>query len=310
MIPDGATWVRFPRFVGDAVMQLPVLRLLRLMGIGPLVVWGPEATVCLVQDNELADAVIAETKKPKVSELSKTLRRHRPARSIHFPKSLRPAMAAWLAGVPERVGVSDGGADLFNTHSAPFWRAPGPFMTRYHAALAELWPHIPPMPFADYQPNAQIDRLCNGYICLMPGSVWPSKAWPVECFRDLGAMARQEGLDVIVLGAASEIGLGESIVDGLGGGGHNLCGRTDLRQAAAWLHGARAAIGNDSGLSHLAAACGTRTIAVYGPTDPSASAPWGANVITIGPQATPCSPCFMRQCPLPRRECLEGIGVL
>ena len=37
--PQYATWVRFPRFVGDAAMQLPILRLLRQAGIGPIVVW-------------------------------------------------------------------------------------------------------------------------------------------------------------------------------------------------------------------------------------------------------------------------------
>jgi len=48
MIPMGATWLRFPRFVGDAAMQLPVLRLLRTLDVGPLVVWGPALAVALV----------------------------------------------------------------------------------------------------------------------------------------------------------------------------------------------------------------------------------------------------------------------
>ena len=64
MIPQGATWVRFPRFVGDAAMQLPVLRILRQMGIGPLVVWGPAVAVSLVADHPLADAVLADEGKP------------------------------------------------------------------------------------------------------------------------------------------------------------------------------------------------------------------------------------------------------
>ena len=49
VIPDHATWVRFPRFIGDAAMQLPVLRLLREIGVGPIVVWGPKLTVGLVE---------------------------------------------------------------------------------------------------------------------------------------------------------------------------------------------------------------------------------------------------------------------
>jgi heptosyltransferase-2 len=305
-IPLAATWVRFPRFVGDAAMQLPVLRLLRVMGIGPIVVHGPEATVCLVRDHELADHVVAETGKPGIFELSAIFRRHAPARSIHFPKSLRTPVAACLAGVAERIGVGDGGARFFNTHHAPFWGASGHFVERYRAALEKRWPGLPPMPFAGYAPAVEVDRPNNAYLCLMPGSVWPSKAWPADHFRELAREALNSGLDVVVLGAMSERGLGDSILDG-GVRGINLCGSTDLRQAAAWLCGARAAIGNDSGLSHLAAACGVKTVAIFGPTDPAASAPWGPDVTVLRPQGLPCPPCFKRECPLPARECMECV---
>jgi heptosyltransferase-2 len=275
------------------------------MGVGPIVVHGPEATVCLVRGHELADCVVAETGRPGAFELSAMFRRHAPERSIHFPKSLRTPIAAWLAGVPERIGVGDGGARFFNTHHAPFWGAPGHFVERYRAALEKRWPGLPPMPFADYAPGVDADAPKGGYICLMPGSVWPSKAWPPGHFRGLAQKALRSGLDVVVLGTAAERPLGDSILEG---SGINLCGQTDLRRAAAWLHGARAAIGNDSGLSHLAAACGTRTIAVFGPTDPAASAPWGPGVTTLRPQGLPCPPCLRRECPLPERGCMEGVA--
>jgi heptosyltransferase-2 len=221
-------------------------------------------------------------------------------------------MAAYLAGIPERIGVSDGGACIFNTHHAPFRGATGHFVERYWAALAKRWRDIPPAPFAGYAPTGglalgslAVDVSKNGYICLMPGSVWPSKAWPMGHFRDLAQKSLLSGLDVLILGTMSEKRLGDAILDGRSG--HNLCGQTDLRQAAAWLHGAKAAVGNDSGLSHLAAVCGTRTIAIFGPTDAAASAPWGPSVTALKPQESHCSPCFRRECPLPRRECLEGI---
>jgi len=305
-IPRGATWVRFPRFVGDAVMQLPILRLLRQMAIGPIVVYGPSPTVSLVKDHELADVVVAETKKTGILDLSRILRQHRPARSIHFTKSLRPGVAAWLANVPERIGVSDGGLALFNTHHAPFWNESGPFVMRYHAALVRRWPDLPGLPFANYVPAVQIDKPNDNYICLMPGSVWPSKSWPVEHFQAIARKAGQSNLDIIVLGSASERELGDAILRNCRG--QNLCGLTDLRQAAAYLYGAVAAVGNDSGLSHLAAACGTRVIAIYGPTDPNGSAPWGPNVVILKPKNLVCAPCFKRQCPLPRRNCLYDIS--
>jgi heptosyltransferase-2 len=305
LIPEGATWVRFPRFLGDAAMQLPVLRVLRQVGIGPLVVWGPKATVSLVQDHELADAVLADEGKPGPWALAAILRRFKAARSIHFPKSLRPALAAWLARVPERIGVDESGQGLFNTHSGPFWKAEGPFLLRYHAVLRRRWPNLPPMPFADFDPGLQIDRPAGPYLCLMPGSTWPSKAWPGEHYLGLARKARQEGIAVVVLGVPDEAAICAFVAQD---GALDLCGRTSLREAAAWLRGAWAAVGNDSGLSHLAAACGTPTLALYGATDPGGSTPWGPRTRGLRREDVPCSPCFKRDCTVAGHPCLKGIG--
>ena len=304
MIPQHATWVRFPRFVGDAAMQLPILRLLRQAGAGPLVAWGPAATVGLVEGTPLADAVLKETGKPGVLDLARTLRTHRAARSIHFPKSLRPALAAWLARVPVRIGVDESLAGPFNTHSGPFWEAEGPFLQRYHAVLAKAFPGLPPMPFADFDPGIPVDCGPHPYLCLMPGSVWPSKQWPASHFRALALRARAEGLDVVVLGAPGEAGVCTEVA---GAEGRNLCGRTSLKEAAAWLRGAWAVVGNDSGLSHLAAACGTPTLALYGPTDPGGSAPWGPRAATLRREGVPCAPCFKAACFTEGHPCLAGI---
>ena len=304
MIPQQATWVRFPRFVGDAAMQLPVLRLLRSMQVGPLVVWGPAQTVALVREHELADAVLPDTGKPGPWAMAGILRRHRAARSIHFTKSLRPALAAFLARVPERIGVDESLAGWFNTHSGPFWTAEGPFMARYHAVMAKRWPGLPPMPYADYAPPVAVTLPEAPCLCLMPGSTWPSKAWPKEHFLALARRARQEGMAVAVLGTPDEREICDFVAREAT---HNLCGQTTLVQAAAWLRGARAALGNDSGLSHLAAACGTPTLALYGATDPGGSTPWGPHVLALRLDGIPCAPCFKPNCFVAGHPCLAGI---
>ena len=305
VIPEGATWVRFPRFLGDAAMQLPVLRVLRQAGIGPLVVWGPKATTSLVEGHPLADAVLPDEGKPGPFAMAATLRRYKAARSIHFPKSLRPALAAWLARVPERIGVDESGQGPFNTHSGPFWEADGPFLLRYHAVLRSRWPELPPMPYADYDPGVEVDRPAGPYLCLMPGSTWPSKAWPQAHYLDLARLARREGLEVVVLGVPSEASTCAFVAQE---GGRDLCGRTTLKQAAAWLRGAWAAVGNDSGLSHLAAACGTPTLALYGATDPGGSTPWGPRSAGMKRPGVDCAPCFKRECQVAGHPCLEGIA--
>ena len=304
MIPDHATWVRFPRFVGDAAMQLPVLQLLRQSGIGPIVVWGPALAVSLVDGHELADAVLPDSGKPSPWAMAGTLRRHRAARSIHFPKSLRPALAAWLARVPERLGVDESGQGPFNTHSGPFWEADGPFLLRYHAVLKSRWPDLPPMPFADYDPGIAVPAPAGPYLCLMPGSTWPSKAWPESHFLNLARMARSAGWQVVVLGVPVEASTCSYVAQD---GGLDLCGKTSLKEAAAWLRGARAAVGNDSGLSHLAAACGTPTLALYGATDPGGSTPWGPRSRAMRREGLPCSPCFKPKCFIEGHPCLADL---
>jgi heptosyltransferase-2 len=261
--------------------------------------------VSLVENHELADAVVAERIKPGPLEMARTLRRHRAIRSIHFPKTLRPALAAFLARVPDRIGVDESLAGLFNNVSGPFWKAQGPFLDRYHAVLAKRWPNLPPMPYADYDPGVTVSKPDRPYLCLMPGSMWPSKIWPRDHFAELARRARREGLDVVVLGAPDEREICDFVSEAAT---LNLCGKTTLKEAAAWLRGAWAATGNDSGLSHLAAACGTPIVAIYGATDPGGSKPWGPSTFGLRRDDIPCAPCFKRCCAVPGHPCLAGIS--
>lgn len=304
MIPQGATWVRFPRFVGDAVMQMPVLRFLRLVESGPIVVWGPRTTVELVENSDLCDVVLCEDYKPSAFQMASVLRQYAPTRSIHFPKSLRTPLAAWLAGVPERIGVDESLAGYFNTVSGPFWKTDGPFVLRYHAVLRQLWPDAPSMPYAAYAPNAKIDVPPRPYIVFVPGSTWKSKCWPVQHFRELLLLLRSEGLDVVILGAQNEYPLGEQIAKEEA---QNLCGKTTLKEAASWLKHSQACIGNDSGLSHLAGAIGIPTLTLYGATDPLGSLPWGPKSHAINKPGVPCAPCFKSKCFVDGHPCMTRI---
>ena len=303
-IPLGATWVRLPRFVGDTAMQLPILRLLREQNVGPLVVWGPKAAVGLVADTWFCDAALADEGKPGPLAMARTLRQYQAARSIHFPKSLRPALAAWLARVPERIGVDESLAGFFNTHSGPFWSAEGPFLQRYHDVLKRRWPDLPPMPYADFDPRVTIDQPEQPYLCLMPGSTWPSKAWPRDHFRTLLLKARSEGYAVAVLGSPDEA---ETCAQVAGSEGLNLCGQTSLKEAAAWLRGAAGVLGNDSGLSPLAAATGAPVLALYGATDPGGSTPWGPRSRALRRPGVPCAPCFKPDCFTPGQPCMQEL---
>jgi len=84
----------------------------------------------------------------------------------------------------------------------------------------------------------------------------------------------------------------------------NLAGSTSLAQLAAILRKTRLAVTTDTGAMHLAAALGTPVAALFGPTAPWRTGPFGDGhqVVRLG---LPCSPCFKRRCPEPR--CLTDL---
>jgi ADP-heptose:LPS heptosyltransferase len=137
----------------------------------------------------------------------------------------------------------------------------------------------------------------------MPGSLWDSKAWPH--YPAITRLARAAGFKVVVLGAPSEAAL---CAEAAGADGLDLCGRTSLKEAAAWLRGAAAALGNDSGLSHLAAAVSTPVVVLYGPTDPTGPVVWGPRVTVLRRTDVPCAPCYLRGCKVAGHPCLAGLG--
>ncbi len=86
----------------------------------------------------------------------------------------------------------------------------------------------------------------------------------------------------------------------------NLCGATRLEDTVDLLSRAQAAVTNDSGLMHVAAAAGTHVVALYGSTSPSFTPPLTRRK-TIFYLQLDCSPCFQRECPLGHLRCLRDI---
>ncbi len=303
MIPDRATWVRFPRFVGDAVMHFPILDALRAQGGGPLVVWGPKLTTGLLAGTDLADALVPDPHRLSPRDMARLLRKQQAVRSVHFPKSLRPALGAFLARIPERIGVSESLAGPFNTHTAPFWKGSGTCLDRYWKVLRMRWPDLPAPVFRPFRSPFSAQLPDRPYLCLMPGASNTAKTWPAARFRELARRALQAGLLPVALGGPGERDLGSEVV---GDFGLNRCGDT-LQEAAAWMAGAVAAVGNDSGLGHLAAACGTATLVLAGPMEAAMFRPFGPKVDLMEVAGLPCAPCGLKVCPVPGHPCLEGL---
>jgi ADP-heptose:LPS heptosyltransferase len=102
-------------------------------------------------------------------------------------------------------------------------------------------------------------------IIIHPFSGSPRKNWPLENFRELAAQLAQESAIYWCRGPEDPPLEGAVQME-------------DLYQLACWLARARLFIGNDSGVTHLAAAVGTPVLALFGPTDPAVWAPRGPRV--------------------------------
>jgi len=149
-------------------------------------------------------------------------------------------------------------------------------------------------------------------IALSPGSnrTIAHKRWPLDKFAGLVVQLREKGAHIVVLGGPDEREIGRQLT-ALAGTSRltDIVGATDVGTAAAVLSRCRAVIGNDGMLLHLAAAVGTPTVAIFGPSDPRLFAPVGGRGIVVR-RDLPCSPCdHLRRRGCDERPCLAGIEV-
>ena len=146
-------------------------------------------------------------------------------------------------------------------------------------------------------------------VVIHPGSGSNAKNWPRERFADLAGRLSGEGEAVILIEGEAET----EAAAGPGGEGRwavaGIVRDAGLPELAALLSRCGAFIGNDSGVSHLAALLGLPAAVIFGPTDPALWAPLGKTVEIVR-AATDCAPCTPeRRAACGKRICLEAIGV-
>jgi heptosyltransferase-2 len=143
-------------------------------------------------------------------------------------------------------------------------------------------------------------------VALAPGAVGPSKRWPSAAYAALTRRLTDDGATVWVLGGPTEKSLAAEIVGATPA--RDLTG-PDLRDAILALGAATAAVSNDSGLLHVAAAQGTPSIGIFGPTSPWHWAPVNPLAATIETgNKLPCRPCHKPVCRPGHHLCMLEIG--
>ncbi|MEO5360706.1 MAG: glycosyltransferase family 9 protein [Nitrospirota bacterium] len=139
------------------------------------------------------------------------------------------------------------------------------------------------------------------YIVMTPGAAWATKRWSAQNFGQLAAMF---SIPTVVVGGRGDYGLAEEVVEYSRGMAINAAGKTTLKELATIIRDARFMVTNDTGPMHIAAAAGVTVFAVFGPTDPRRTGPYGTAHTVIGRDIA-CRACFKKKCSTV--ECLRDL---
>jgi len=270
-------------------------------GLRQTIVWDlPRSRLALAQQNALA----------------KRLKREGYGTALIMPRTWKSALAPFLAGIPERVGFFGEGR-LILLNDLRFGERKLPRMVDRCAMLAlprgaeapDAWP-LPRLKVAAAKVAAWRNRRGladhgRPVVAFAPGAVGPSKRWPSTAYAELARRLLSDGFAVWVLGGPSEKSLAAEIIGG--SEARDLTGN-DLREAIFALAAASIAVSNDSGLLHIAAALGTPSIGIFGPTSPWHWAP--LNPLAAVMQAKielACRPCHKPVCRVGHHRCMRDL---
>lgn len=229
--------------------------------------------------------------------------------AIVLPNSWKSALVPFLAGIPRRTGFTGEARFVLLNDRRKLDVQNLPRQVDRFASLADVEPSKPrlqanPSSGEELLRRFGLDLGSRALVALCPGAEYgPSKRWPAERFAELARRLADAGAAVCVLGGVGDAALGATIA------GHSpaldLTGRTHLYEVVDILSAASAAVTNDSGLMHVAAALDVPVVGIYGSTTAAFTPPLSARAVTIG-QDLPCRPCFERECPLGHLACLTN----
>ncbi len=145
-------------------------------------------------------------------------------------------------------------------------------------------------------------------IALAPCSRWVTKNWPAARFIEVArALRERTGATFFLVGAPEDQAVCGAIAAALGADAVDLSGRTSLVELGSVLQAMDLALTVDSGPMHIAAAVGVPVLALFGPTDPQRTGPYGPQHRVISVKIENCAACFRDRCRRGDLACMERI---
>ena len=242
-----------PGAIGDLIVSLPALECLRA---DYLEIWAAEQNLPLIR---FADAVRS------IGSTGLDMLEFDAAPGVVERLRSFDSIVSWYgAGRPEfRDAVARLGLPFQFFPALPSGCHAVDFYLKQVGGGGGAAPHIDcPSILKEPPRKAAAARIGRPTVVIHPFASNARKRWPMEKFREV---ARRLNMPVRWCAGPEETLDGAVRID-------------NLYELGCWLARARVYIGNDSGISHLAAAVGTPTIVLFGPTDPAVWAPRGPNV--------------------------------
>ncbi|MGD0061688.1 MAG: glycosyltransferase family 9 protein [Verrucomicrobiia bacterium] len=298
-----------PSSLGDVVHALPTVNLIRRKYPQAHISWLVNDTLTsLLQRCPIIDEIIpferrrfgSLTQLPHFRNFLATLKGRHFDIAIDLQGLLRSGIISWATRAPRRIGLSDAreGARFFYNEIVRVPRAHA--VDRYLLAAQHLGCDSTPV---EFPLGGSRSVTSEGLIGVNPSARWATKLWGNDKFAEL--IRRLPSERVVLTGSAVE----REQIDKIAQGRRNLVGQTDLFQLAELYRRCQVVVTNDSGPMHLAAAVGTPVVAIFGPTDPALTGPYGDRHVVLR-AGVRCSPCFKDSCANKvHMECMKLITV-
>ncbi len=133
------------------------------------------------------------------------------------------------------------------------------------------------------------------FVAINPKTRWHTKDWDPAFFARTLALLRARGIPAVLTGAPADRSAIDEIATAAAAPAPRVDGRTSLLQLGAIYRRARAVLSLDTGTMHLAAAVGAPVVALFGPTAPWRTGPYGPQHVVLRTELH-CSPCWRRTC--------------
>ncbi len=321
--------------LGDIVQTLPVLDALKKTWPQASVDWiTGEVGAGLLEGHPLLDRVIVYPRKrlgrlaknplswphltKEILGLKKELRLSRYDAALDLQGLFKSGIITILSGAKIKAGFDKGRefSHMFLNKRLPPYDPDKHAVLRYLDLARTLGAHTKDIrfPLGISDTHRQMARDILGslgiepgrFVILIPGTIWPTKRWVNSYFAELAVMINKGlGLKSVIVGGSQDRAMGREIENFSKKAARDLTGKTDLKTLAAIFQLAKTAVSTDTGPMHLAAATGLRLVALFGPTAPWRTGPFGHGHKVIRRELG-CSPCFKRRCQ--ENLCMKEIG--